>query len=78
MVDLEKLKSTVSNSGIKLGIIAEKINISRYALHMKMTGKTQFNAAEISALSSVLHLDKQSRDDIFFAERVETHSTQDG
>lgn len=70
MVDLNKLKDTIQDNGLKLCYIAEKLGLTRYGLHKKMTGETQFLVSEIATISEILHLDASTRDSIFFAKEV--------
>jgi len=60
------LKETIADSGITITAIASKMGISRHSLYNKIDRKTDFTVSEISKLSSILHLDAQQRDCIFF------------
>lgn len=71
MVDIERLKQTIENSGITIVALAQKTNILRNTLYNKLSGKTEFTASEIENLSDVLHLDSEGREAIFFAKKVE-------
>lgn len=71
MVDIEKLKDTINDSGITIVALANKTNILRNTLYNKLSGKTEFTASEIESISDVLHLDSSDREAIFFAKVVE-------
>lgn len=71
MVDIEKLKDTINDSGITIVALANKTNILRNTLYNKLSGKTEFTASEIESISDVLHLDSSDREAIFFAKAVE-------
>ena len=62
----EMLKATIADSGITITAIANKMGISRHSLYNKIDKKTDFTVSEITKLSTILHLDAQQRDCIFF------------
>ncbi len=67
MVDLNKLKTTIDDSGITIVSIAGKIGISREGLYKKLSGEAEFKASEIEKITEALRLSKEERDAIFFA-----------
>lgn len=71
MVNLELLKEKIKDSGMTMVAVSEKSGILRETLYNRLNGKHEFCASEIVALTSVLHLTKNERDEIFFAEQVE-------
>ncbi len=66
MMDIKLLKEKIENSGMTITSISEKAGISRETLYNRMK-KPDFKASEISALTEVLHLEKEERDVIFFS-----------
>lgn len=70
MTDVQALKKCINDSGMTVAAVAEKAGILRETLYNRMkTG--DFKLSEICALVSVLGLDKESRDRIFFASKSE-------
>ena len=65
MVNTVLLKKSIKNSGLKIKFIAEKAGMVRYTLYNKINGKSEFTASEIVALTKILCLSKQERDNIF-------------
>lgn len=56
---------------ISKGAIADALGISRMSLTRKINNVTEFKASEISLLKTILRLDDQERDKIFFANYVD-------
>lgn len=71
MTNINALKESIKESGIPMTVIARKSGMLRETLYNRLSGRGEFKASEIAALSSVLHLTKDERDDIFFAELCE-------
>lgn len=67
MVETEKLKTIISNSGMTIVAIAKKCDISRETLYRKISGRSEFTASEIIRLTDTLSLSKEERDDIFLS-----------
>lgn len=66
MTDINALRKCIENRGMSMTFVAEKSGILRETLYNRLkTG--DFKISEISALSSVLSLSKDERDEIFFA-----------
>lgn len=74
MTDTALLMSTIHEKGLKLGVLAEKIGLSRQGFGMKVTGKVEFKASEIVALAQELGLSPNQRDAIFFCSMRECNS----
>ena len=73
MTDVEKLKKCIDDSGMTMVAIAEKTGISRETIYNRMkTG--DFKLSEICALSRILRMSKEKRDEIFFENESELHS----
>lgn len=67
MTNVEKLKTSIKDSGIPISEIARRSGILRETLYNRFdTG--DFKISEVEALSSALKLTKKQRDDIFFTE----------
>lgn len=67
MTNLELLRSRIDQSGLKLKYIAGRLDITPYGLAKKLSGESEFKVSEANILSSILDLDVETRDDIFFA-----------
>lgn len=69
MVDLDKLKRVIADSGMTYKAIGEKSGIEPYTLSRRLVdGK--FTADEIVGLSKALRLKKSERNAIFLASSV--------
>ena len=76
MTDKTELKKKIEASGLKLGFIAEKLDISYHWLKKKIDGDVAFKAYEIQILCDLLNItDLQEKEKIFFADNVEENST---
>ena len=64
------LKEKIKESGMTIKAIAEKIGMTRETLYNKISGKSEFTASEIVALSEVLRLSKEDRDYIFLNKKL--------
>ena len=71
MTNTDLLKKKIKESGMTMVASAEKTGIKRETLYNKLSGKSEFMASEMVALSSVLRLSIEERDAIFFASVVE-------
>ena len=70
MTDYDLLKKKMADSGMTITAIAQKSGILRESLYNKLAG-IEFKASEIQALSDVLRLTTEERDQIFFAPEVD-------
>ena len=68
MPNIELLKQKIKESGMTMVAIAEKTGILRETLYNRLNQESEFKASEIAALTLALHLTKEERDAIFFAE----------
>lgn len=75
MTDTDKLNAVISDSGITITAIANKLGITREGFYKKLNNETEFKASEISAMKKILNLTNRKRDEIFFAQKVELKST---
>lgn len=71
MTDTELLRKKIDDSGMTIVAISKKTGIKRETLYNKLSGKSEFTASEMVALSNVLQLGMEDRDRIFFAALVE-------
>jgi len=68
MTNTERLKELIDKSGIKLETIMNAAGIKSYAtLRGKINNDSEFTASEISAITKLLHITPEQRDEIFFA-----------
>ena len=70
MVDIEKLKKTIKDSGMTMVAVSQKSGITRETLYNRMNGIGDFTAREIIGLSKALNLKKSERENIFFKTKV--------
>ncbi len=66
LIDEKKLKEKLKEYGTTMGILSEKIGISRHSLYNKVKNKTEFKASEISNISQFLKLTDEDVNSIFF------------
>lgn len=71
MTDTNRLKQLISDSGLKMSYICERIGVTYSTLRRKITNESDFTATEISILSQLLDLSEQDRSAIFFAKKGE-------
>lgn len=76
MTDLALLNARIENSGLKKVFLAKQLGISPQALHLKISGKNEFNSSQIQILCKVLGIQPKEMKSIFFAERVDEKSTK--
>lgn len=75
MTNIDALKKCIADHGMKITFVAEKTGILRETLYNRMkTG--DFKISEINALSQVLNLSKDERDNIFFDTNSELKSAK--
>ena len=73
MTDTKLLKEWIRKSGLKQEFIAEQLHLSSYGFARKRDNLSQFNAAEIDVLCSILGIDRlEDRFAIFFAKDVDS------
>lgn len=64
------LKEIIQDRGIKKNHIAKTLGLSPYGFALKLSGKNEFLASEIRALTKELNLSAKERDHIFFSSEV--------
>lgn len=65
MVDIERLRATIKESGMTMTSISKKSGIVRETLYNRLDGIGEFTASEITGLSVALKLTRTERDEIF-------------
>ena len=65
MVDLERLRSIIVDSGMTLDAIGRKSGMKPYTLTRRLNGDGEFTASEITGLTKALHLKMSERNEIF-------------
>lgn len=72
MTNTALLEKLIKDSGLKLSFIAEKVGITRQALHRKIKGLVQFTGPEIKVLCELLNLQDWAKiEPVFFADNVD-------
>lgn len=67
MTNTDLLMQYIKDSGLKLQFIADKMNISRAALNMKIHNKSEFRTGEIEALCGLVGIEGvNERHKVFF------------
>lgn len=70
-MNLEYLNDRIKLSRIPITAIAEKLGLSRQSLYLKINGKRDFKASELTSLCDILRLTEQERILVFFADEVD-------
>lgn len=65
MVDLDRLKAIIEESGMTYKAIGKKAGIEPYTLTRRLNGDGKFTADEVVGLSRALRLKKSERNEIF-------------
>ena len=72
MTNTALLEKLISDSGLKLSYIADKLGITRQALYKKIKGLAQFTGPEIKILCRLLNLRSWAKiEPVFFADNVD-------
>lgn len=71
MVNVDLLKNTIKEQGIRNLFIADKMGLSPEGFYKKLRGESEFKVSEVSCLTEVLRLTEEQRNAIFFADEVE-------
>ena len=67
MTDIDLLRKTIDDSGLKITALSKKASINRATLYNRLDGKGEFTVSEIEGLCRALRLNKTERERIFFA-----------
>lgn len=70
MVNSDLLKAKIKESGIKISYVAIQIGLTPAGFYKKLNNESEFKVSEIIALTRVLNLSSDERDEIFFAHDV--------
>ena len=70
MTNTALFRETVDKRGLKYKFLADCIGITPYGLQKKIENLSEFKASEIVALCEALQLDRNEREQIFFARKV--------
>lgn len=70
-MNLDYLKSKITEINIPITAIAEKMGISRQSLYLKLDGQREFKASEMEKVCEILRLTNQEKSCIFFADEVD-------
>lgn len=65
-MNLEKLKEKINTSGYKMKFIARKLDLTYSGLALKLNGSSAFKWNEVEALSKLLNLSLEEKENIFF------------
>lgn len=66
------LYSKINSSKLSKSYIAESLGLTRQGLYNKLSGEREFKGSEIKKISDLLNLSEQEREDIFFADFVDS------
>ncbi len=67
MTNVELLKNAIKESGLRRRFIANQMNISYDRFYKASTGKIEFKASEVKALSDILNLSPAQTINIFLS-----------
>lgn len=72
MTNTVKLRDLIEKSGYKLKYIAGRLDITLYALQMKIDNIKEFKASEIAIMCELLNIRSlKEKDEIFFTKKVD-------
>ena len=78
MTNTSKLQGKMREKGYTIETLATEMKISRTALFNKIHNKKEFLMSEVQSIKSILGLDYEEFQSIFFANYVECKSTKEG
>lgn len=64
-IETKELRSLISKSGYKQDYLAKMLEMRRSTFQRKVAGEYEFRIGEILRLSSLLNIDKNTREKIF-------------
>lgn len=67
MTNSKLMREKIEESGLKQGHIAKKLNLSLQGLINKIDNESEFKASEIKKLRTILNLNAEESENIFFA-----------
>lgn len=68
MTNTAELRELIDTSGISITFLAKKTGITRECFYQRLKNETEFRASEIASLAKALHMTRDQRDAIFFAQ----------
>ena len=71
MVDIDALKTTISDKGISIDLIAKDLEMDKSTFYRRLNKNgEEFTVREVAKLSEVLGLDAEASNEIFFKNNV--------
>jgi predicted transcriptional regulator len=67
LLDKQKLRASVVLAGLTMEDVAKSLNINVATLYRKMNGESDFTRGEVQTLRTVLKIDAETAEAIFFA-----------
>lgn len=74
MTNTELLRKKISEAGLKIGFVADKMHLTYSGLLNKINNRSEFKASEIITLKALLGLSTADVNAIFFDEKEEKKS----
>lgn len=78
MTNSKELQQRIKDKGLRIGWVAEQLELTYQGFWKKLHGKSSFTFAEVWRLKKILELTNNEIDAIFFAEDVDNSSTEGG
>jgi hypothetical protein len=79
MTNSDLLRQAIQDAGLKISAVMEALGIKSYTtMRDKINNVKNFTAREIEILCVLLHLTREQREQIFFAEETEFNSVEKG
>lgn len=69
-MNLTYLNDRIALSRIPITALAEKMEISRQSLYLKMRGEREFKSSEVEKICEILRLTDEEKTLVFFADKV--------
>lgn len=70
MVNSNMLKKKIDDSGMKIKYVAVQIGLTPAGFYKKINNESEFKVSEVVAITRVLGLSSNERDEIFFGSGV--------
>ncbi len=70
MVNSNMLKKKIDDSGMKIKYVAVQIGLTPAGFYKKINNESEFKVSEVVAITRVLGLSSNERDEIFFGSDV--------
>lgn len=75
LINTLELEVAIKRAKLSKKAVANKLNISAMGLYKKINNITEFKVSEMISLANILSLNKETKEVIFFSEKVEYNST---